>query len=238
MSSLFGHLFRVSTFGESHGGAVGVVIDGCPPRLDLDVEYIQRELDRRRPGRATSSAPRQEHDRAEILSGVFSGKTLGTPIAIVVRNEDQRPEAYVEIKDKFRPSHADFTYEAKFGLRAWAGGGRASARETVGRVAAAAVARQVIRHSLPAYECLAWVERVRDIDAPVEAAVRHGGADRSESGPRRGCGRGGTDDDVDPRDAGGRELGGRRGRRVSFAGSLRGSASRFSTSSRPTWPRR
>jgi chorismate synthase len=171
MSSLFGQIFRVSTFGESHGGAVGVVIDGCPPRLELDAAVIQCELDRRRPGQSDLVSPRQEPDRAEILSGVFSGQTLGTPIAIIVRNKDQRPEAYTEFRDKFRPSHADFTYEAKFGIRAWAGGGRASARETVGRVAAAAVAREVIRHFVPGYECLAWVERVLDIEAPVDPAT-------------------------------------------------------------------
>ncbi|MGI8603971.1 MAG: chorismate synthase [Verrucomicrobiales bacterium] len=168
MSSHFGQLFRISTYGESHGAAVGVIIDGCPPRLELSVADIQRELDRRRPGQSEIVTPRQEADQAEILSGLFEGKTLGTPISILVRNADQRPEAYLEMKDKFRPSHADFTYEAKFGIRAWAGGGRASARETIGRVAAAAVARKVILQAIPEYECLAWVQCVRDIAASVD----------------------------------------------------------------------
>lgn len=171
MSSIFGHAFRISTFGESHGGGVGVVIDGCPPGLPLSLSDIQAELDRRRPGQSEIVTPRKEADRAEILSGVFDGKTLGTPIAIVVRNEDQRPEAYSEMKDTFRPSHADYTYEAKYGLRAWAGGGRASARETIGRVAAAAVAAQVLRHLTPDFECLAWVKTVRDLTATVDPAT-------------------------------------------------------------------
>ena len=171
MASLFGHTFRISTFGESHGVGVGVVIDGCPPGIELAVEEIQSELDRRRPGQSEIVTPRREGDRAEILSGVFEGKTLGTPIAILVRNEDQRPEAYTEMKEKFRPSHADYTYEAKYGLRAWAGGGRASARETIGRVAAAAVAARVIRQVVPGFDCLAWVKSVRDIEAEVDPAT-------------------------------------------------------------------
>lgn len=168
MASQFGQLFRISTFGESHGGGVGVVIDGCPPGLPLAVEGIQAELDRRRPGQSDIVTPRREADRAEILSGVFEGKTLGTPIMVLVRNEDQRPEAYSEMRDKFRPSHADYTYEAKYGLRAWAGGGRASARETIGRVAAAAVAAKVIRSLAPEYDAIAWVKTVRDLTAQVD----------------------------------------------------------------------
>jgi chorismate synthase len=169
MSSIYGHAFRISTFGESHGGGVGVVIDGCPPGIDLSLDVIQAELDRRRPGQSEIVTPRKEADRAEILSGISDdGRTLGTPIAILVRNQDQRSEAYSEMKDTFRPSHADYTYEAKYGLRAWAGGGRASARETIGRVAAAAVAGQVLRHGLPAFECLAWVKSVRDISADID----------------------------------------------------------------------
>jgi len=136
MGNTFGQLFRVTTFGESHGGGIGVVIDGCPPKIDLSEADIQRELDRRRPGQSKITTQRQEEDHCEILSGVFEGKTLGTPIAILVRNQDARPEAYAEMKETFRPSHADFTYEAKYGIRNWQGGGRASARETVGRVAA------------------------------------------------------------------------------------------------------
>jgi chorismate synthase len=131
MGSSFGQLFRVTSFGESHGGGVGVVIDGCPPRIPLSKPDIQRELDRRRPGQSAIVSERNEADRCEILSGVFEDQTLGTPIAILVRNEDARPEAYQEIATTFRPSHADFTYEAKYGIRNWQGGGRASARETV-----------------------------------------------------------------------------------------------------------
>src|SRR6516225_10125944 len=144
VSSSFGHLFRIHTWGESHGGAVGVVIDGCPPRIPLSAEDLQVELDRRRPGQSRLTTPRQEADRAEILSGVFEGQTLGTPILVLVRNEDARPEAYAELRDVYRPSHADFTYEAKYGIRNWQGGGRASARETIGRVAAGAIARKVL----------------------------------------------------------------------------------------------
>ena len=150
MGSSFGQLFRITTFGESHGGGVGVVIDGCPPRIPLSEPDIQRELDRRRPGQSAVVSQRNEADRCEILSGVFEGQTLGTPIAILVRNEDARPEAYQEIATTFRPSHADFTYEAKYGIRNWQGGGRASARETIGRVAAGAVARQVLAFLHPA----------------------------------------------------------------------------------------
>ena len=172
MSSIYGHAFRISTFGESHGGGVGVVIDGCPPGVAVTVEAVQAELDRRRPGQSEIVTPRQEADRAEILSGLSEdGRTLGTPLAILVRNQDQRSEAYSEMKDTFRPSHADYTYEAKYGLRAWAGGGRASARETIGRVAAAAVATQVIRQVVPEFQFLAWVKSVRDITAVVDPAT-------------------------------------------------------------------
>src|SRR6266446_3030841 len=145
MSSLFGVLFRVATWGESHGGGVGVVVDGCPPRIPLSEADLQLDLDRRRPGQSKIVTQRAEEDRCQILSGVFEGKTLGTPIAILVRNKDARPEDYVDLKKKFRPSHADFTYEAKYGIRNWQGGGRASARETIGRVAAGVVARKVLR---------------------------------------------------------------------------------------------
>jgi chorismate synthase len=172
MSSIYGRSFRISTFGESHGGGVGVVIDGCPPGVLVTVEAVQAELDRRRPGQSEIVTPRQEADRAEILSGLSEdGRTLGTPLAILVRNQDQRSEAYSEMKDTFRPSHADYTYEAKYGLRAWAGGGRASARETIGRVAAAAVATQVIRQIVPEFQCLAWVKSVRDITTVVDPAT-------------------------------------------------------------------
>src|SRR5258707_4581522 len=144
MANTFGQLFRITTWGESHGGGVGVVIDGCPPRLELSEADIQTELDRRRPGQSKVTTPRQEADRCEILSGVFEGRTLGTPIAILVRNEDARPSSYQAMRETFRPSHADFTYQAKYGIRNWQGGGRASARETIGRVAGGAIARKVL----------------------------------------------------------------------------------------------
>lgn len=166
MGSVFGHLLRLSTFGESHGGGVGVVLEGVPPRLPIDVAEIQRDLDRRRPGQSRLTTPRQEADRAEILSGVFEGRTLGTPIAILVRNKDARPSAYEEMRDTFRPSHADYTTQAKYGIRNWQGGGRASARETIGRVAAGAIARKLLASQ--GVEVLSWVRRVKDIDSKVD----------------------------------------------------------------------
>ncbi len=167
MGSVYGNLFRISTFGESHGGGVGVVLEGCPPRLPIDVAEVQTDLDRRRPGQSVLTTPRQEADRAEILSGVFEGRTLGTPIAIMVRNKDARPSAYEEMRDLYRPSHADFTTEAKYGIRNWQGGGRASARETIGRVAAGAIARKLLRE-VAGIEVLAWVRRVQNIDSKVD----------------------------------------------------------------------
>jgi chorismate synthase len=164
VGSVFGHLFRISTFGESHGGGVGVVIDGCPPRIRLSPEDLQVELDRRRPGQSRLTTPRQEADRAEILSGVFEGQTLGTPIAVLVRNTDARPSAYEQLRDVYRPSHADYTYEAKYGIRNWQGGGRASARETIGRVAGGAVARKVLEQ-FGAGTIVGWVSRVHDVEA-------------------------------------------------------------------------
>lgn len=169
MGSSFGQLFRITTFGESHGGGIGVVIDGCPPRISLGESDIQGELERRRPGQSELVSPRQEPDRCEILSGVFEGQTLGTPIAILVRNQDARPEAYRELKETFRPSHADFTYEAKYGIRNWQGGGRASARETIGRVAGAAVARKVLATLFPAIELVTYVTRVHYVAAAVNS---------------------------------------------------------------------
>lgn len=167
MGSSFGQLFHITTFGESHGGGVGVVIDGCPPRISLSEPDVQRELDRRRPGQSAVVSQRNEADRCEILSGVFEGQTLGTPIAIVVRNEDAQPEAYQEIATTFRPSHADFTYEAKYGIRNWQGGGRASARETIGRVAAGAVARQVLAVLHPGLEFVTYVTQLHNLAAGV-----------------------------------------------------------------------
>lgn len=170
MGSTFGHLFRVTTFGESHGGGVGMIADGCPPRLPLRVEEIQRDLDRRRPGQSAITTPRDEPDRAEILSGVFEGHTLGSPIAVLVRNTDARPSAYEAFKDAFRPSHADYTYEAKYGIRNWQGGGRASARETIGRVAAGAIARKLLA-TAAGVEVLAYVWRVWTIEAAIDPAA-------------------------------------------------------------------
>lgn len=167
MSSSFGEIFRITTFGESHGGGVGVVVDGCPPRMELDLEEVQAELDRRRPGQSRLTTPRQEADHAEVLSGLFEGKTLGTPIALLVRNKDPRPSAYEHMRDVYRPSHADYTYEAKYGIRAWHGGGRASARETIGRVAGGAIARQILRGA-GFGEIAAWVSQVHDVDASVD----------------------------------------------------------------------
>jgi len=146
MPNSFGKLFTVTTWGESHGPAVGVVVDGCPPNLPLAVEEIQVELDRRRPGQSDIVTPRKEEDRVEILSGVFEGRTTGQPISMLVRNADQRPGAYDEMREKFRPSHADFTYQAKYGRRDHRGGGRSSARETIGRVAAGAIAKKILTH--------------------------------------------------------------------------------------------
>ncbi len=168
MSSQFGHLFRISTWGESHGGGVGVVVDGCPPRVALNEADIQADLDRRRPGQSEIVTPRKEDDRCRILSGVFEGQTLGTPICIAVTNQDARPEAYREMENTFRPSHADFTYQAKYGIRNWQGGGRASARETIGRVAAAAVAKKVLAHLFPTLEVVAYVKAIHELTADVD----------------------------------------------------------------------
>lgn len=166
MSNSFGRLFRVTTWGESHGPAVGVTVDGCPPRLPLTTADVQRELDRRRPGQSRLTTQRQEEDRIEILSGVLDDLTLGTPIAMLVRNQDARGKDYGEMASKYRPSHADYTYQAKYGIRAVAGGGRASARETVGRVAGGVVARQVLAQA--GIAVLGWVERVGDIRADLD----------------------------------------------------------------------
>lgn len=167
MANSFGHLFRITTWGESHGGGVGVVVDGCPPRLELTEADIQPDLDRRRPGQSKIVSPRKESDTVQIVSGTFEGKTLGTPICMWVRNEDARPEAYSEMATKFRPSHADYTYQAKYGIRNWQGGGRSSARETIGRVAAGAVARKLLRQRY-GVEVLAYVEQVQRIKAEVD----------------------------------------------------------------------
>ena len=173
MPNRFGKLFNLTTWGESHGGGVGVVVDGCPPLLPLTADEIQVELDRRRPGQSDIVTPRKEEDRVEILSGVFEGRTTGTPIGMLVRNTDQRPGAYDEMREKIRPSHADFTYQAKFGFRDHRGGGRSSARETIGRVAAGAIAKKILALADPArpVEVRAFVTRVQDIEMPVLARL-------------------------------------------------------------------
>jgi len=167
MGSTFGHLFRVTTFGESHGVGVGVVIDGCPPRLFLTPADIQQELDRRRPGQSKITTPRKEKDNCEILSGVFENQTLGTPITILVRNQDTRPQDYSEMATTYRPSHADATYDAKYGIRNWQGGGRASARETIGRVAAGAIAKRVL-HQVAGVEIVAYVKRIHHLEGLID----------------------------------------------------------------------
>src|SRR5882724_5652271 len=171
MGNSFGQLFRITTWGESHGGGVGVVIDGCPPRIELSEGDIQRELDRRRPGQSAIVTPRDEADRCQILSGVFEGRTLGTPISMLVMNKDAQPEAYAEMKSTYRPSHADFTYEAKYGIRNWQGGGRASARETIGRVAAGAVAKKILPALYPEFEIVACVAQIHQIIAKINRST-------------------------------------------------------------------
>src|SRR4051812_6380544 len=171
MSSQFGQLFRISTWGESHGGGVGVVIDGCPPRIELSEADIQRDLDRRRPGQSEIVTPRDEKDECRILSGVFQGRTLGTPICVAVMNNDARPEAYKEMETAFRPSHADYTYEAKYGIRNWQGGGRASARETIGRVAASAVAKKVLATVSASLEIVAYVKSIHELEAQIDPST-------------------------------------------------------------------
>ncbi len=167
MGNSFGKNFRITTAGESHGAGITVIIDGCPPRMPLTVAEIQTELDRRRPGQSSISTPRKEADTVEILSGLTAdGLTAGTPIAMLVRNTDQRSSAYDEMRERFRPSHADFTYQAKFGVRIAEGGGRASARETIARVAAGAVARKVLQLA-SGIDITAWVESVADIAMPA-----------------------------------------------------------------------
>src|SRR5205807_1252673 len=167
MGNSFGQLFRVTTFGESHGGGIGVVVDGCPPRIAVSGADIQQELDRRRPGQSKITTQRKEPDRCEIVSGLFEGRTLGSPITVLVRNEDARPEAYEVMRETFRPSHADFTYFAKYGIRNWQGGGRASARETIGRVAAGAIAKKILREKF-GVETLAYVKQVQRIVGAID----------------------------------------------------------------------
>ena len=170
MASSFGRLFRVTTFGESHGGALGCVVDGCPPGIKLKEQDIQKDLDRRKPGQSRLTTARQEADLVEIVSGVFQGKTLGTPIAMLVRNQDARPQDYKKLKNVYRPSHADYTYDAKYGLRNWQGGGRASSRETWSRVAAGALARLILKRRFNV-EIVAYVTQVQDLTVQVNPAT-------------------------------------------------------------------
>ncbi len=167
MSNTIGEMFRISTWGESHGDAIGVTVDGCPPRLPLDVTDIQKELDRRRPGQSEISTQRREGDQAEILSGVFEGLTLGTPILVGVWNRDARSRDYEHMRTTYRPSHADYTYDAKYGIRNWMGGGRASARETVGRVAAGAIAKKLLAAAF-GVEIVGYVKQVWTISAQID----------------------------------------------------------------------
>ena len=167
MGNTFGQLFRVTTWGESHGPAIGAVVDGCPPRLELSEADIQPELDRRAPGQSHLVTQRKESDTVRIMSGVYEGKTLGTPISLLIPNEDMRPGDYREVQEKYRPSHADYTYDAKYGIRDWRGGGRTSARETAGRVAAGAIARKLVM-SRYGVDVVAWVTKVGALTAECD----------------------------------------------------------------------
>ena len=174
MGNTFGHTFQITTFGESHGGGVGVVIDGLPARLLIDLDSVQHQLDRRRPGQSKLTTQRKEADVVEVLSGIEDGHTTGAPLAMLVRNADARSGAYDHLRDLYRPSHADFTYDAKFGNRSIAGGGRSSARETIGRVAAGAIAAQLIEaiaitRGVHPPEVVSWVDQVHDVVAKVDA---------------------------------------------------------------------
>lgn len=159
----FGTAYQVSTWGESHGDTTGVVVDGCPPGMDLSESDVQEELDRRKPGQSKLTTQRKESDRVRIMSGVFQGETIGTPIAMMVENKDARSSDYEDMKDTYRPSHADMTYDHKYGVRNWMGGGRSSARETVARVAAGAIARKWL-HEQYGIEILAWVRKVNRLE--------------------------------------------------------------------------
>jgi chorismate synthase len=163
----FGQLFRITTFGESHGGAVGVVVDGCPPGITISEEEIQQEMDRRKPGQSKITTPRKEEDKIHILSGFFEGKTTGTPILLLAYNKDMKPEDYTELSKVYRPGHADYTYEAKYGIRDFRGSGRASARETLARVAAGAIAKKYLKEKL-GIEILSYVEQVGGIKTDID----------------------------------------------------------------------
>lgn len=171
MPNTFGHLFRVTTFGESHGEALGVVIDGCPAGLSISMEKIQKALDRRRPGQSLWTTSRNESDKVICVSGIENAVTLGTPIVLLINNENKKPKDYEDIHKIYRPSHADFTTEKKYGLRPQSGGGRASARETVARVAAAALAEQVLHTYIPDLQVLAYVSSIKNIEADVDPTL-------------------------------------------------------------------
>ncbi len=171
MGNTFGQLFRITSFGESHGGAVGVIIDGCPPAHKIDMAKVQAFLDRRRPGQSHLASPRNEKDRAECVSGLVNGISLGTPITILIRNEDMKQNDYSDLSQVYRPSHADYTTDLKYGVKAPSGGGRASARETIGRVAGAAIAEQVLNALIPDLRVVACVDRVKNIQADIPAAI-------------------------------------------------------------------
>lgn len=166
----FGEIFRVSTFGESHGGAVGAVVDGCPPGLTIAADDIQKELDRRKPGQSEITTPRKEEDSIHILSGVFEGVTTGTPILLLAHNKDVRSEDYLHLREHYRPSHADYTYEMKYGRRDWRGSGRASARETLARVAAGAIAQKFLSN-VAGITFLSYVEQIGDIRISLEPSA-------------------------------------------------------------------
>lgn len=163
----FGQLFRITTFGESHGGGVGVVVDGCPPGLKITEADIQKELDRRRPGQSSITSPRQEQDVIHILSGVSDGQTTGTPIMLLAHNKDVKSEDYLNLKDLYRPGHADYTFSGKYGIRDWKGSGRASARETLGRVGAGAIAKKYLAEKL-GIKFISYVEQVADIKTDID----------------------------------------------------------------------
>jgi chorismate synthase len=169
MSNSYGTLFKISTFGESHGPAIGVVVDGCPAGLEIDEQFIQSELDRRKPGQSKITTQRKEEDTFKILSGVFEGKSTGTPIALVIENQDQRSKDYSHIAESFRPSHADYTYDVKYGNRDYRGGGRSSARETAARVAAGAIAKLLLKKI--GIDIFAFVSQVGEIQAPHYTAL-------------------------------------------------------------------
>ncbi len=167
MGNVFGRVFRISTWGESHGGSVGVVVDGCPPKIPVSVESVQKDLDRRRPGQSPITSQRREADSIEIFSGIFEGMTLGTPIGMMVWNKDARSKDYSEMQNAYRPSHADYTYDAKFGFRDYRGGGRTSARETIGRVAGGAIAKMLLA-SVSKVEFIAYVKQIYNLHAKID----------------------------------------------------------------------